>query len=237
MHGYLPLLMLLPALLTALTSCCGCKEKEKWGRFPGPLDVRSDGNGRDWSLLKDFAFVDQNDKRWNADKDKFTWNGASIPLPAWVLVGSPFIGCHRKASVVHDFYYQNHVSCSETRKNVDVMYYHACRAGGMGWVNANVQYYCLRWFGKRWGDKDDLPFTQQEKAAFLTGRTGAQSSHAPAGPYTSDHNILIVLSNYKEKLEGRLEEKGLPLIDGPLDELAHRPETLMKGAKVEVPAG
>ena len=84
------------------------------------------GVDRDMQLLEDFAFTDPNGRVWPAPKGAVV-NGASIPRPLWSAVGSPYTDDYRRASVVHD------VACntpSVPRKEADVMFFFACRAGG-----------------------------------------------------------------------------------------------------------
>lgn len=95
---------------------------------------------RDMALLFDFSFTDPDGKVWPAPKASVV-NGASIPQPLWSTVGSPYTDDYRRASVVHD------VACSTTgvpRKAADAMFYHACRAGGCGPVQARILYAGVR---------------------------------------------------------------------------------------------
>ena len=54
-------------------------------------------------LTKDFTFVDANGDRWTAPAG-YEIDGASIPSPFWTIIGSPYVGDYRRASVVHDYY-------------------------------------------------------------------------------------------------------------------------------------
>jgi hypothetical protein len=102
--------------------------------------VDATGPDRDMSLLSDFAFTDPDGRDWPAPKGSVV-NGASIPRALWSLVGSPYTDDYRRASVVHD------VACNTTgvsRKEADVMFFHACRAGGCGPVQARILYAGVR---------------------------------------------------------------------------------------------
>lgn len=95
---------------------------------------------RNMSLISDFTFTDPAGQPWRAPKGSVV-NGASIPRPLWALVGSPYTDDYRRASVVHD------VACNTPgvpRKEADVMFYHACRAGGCGPLQAAILYAGVR---------------------------------------------------------------------------------------------
>ncbi|MEE9553915.1 MAG: DUF1353 domain-containing protein [candidate division Zixibacteria bacterium] len=91
-------------------------------------------------ILNDFFYTDPNGKNWSAPTDCIV-DGASIPRPLWTLVGSPYTDDYRRASVVHD------VACDNPnvkRKDADVMFYHACRAGGCSARKAKLLYLGVR---------------------------------------------------------------------------------------------
>jgi hypothetical protein len=98
------------------------------------------GRDRNMQLLEDFSFTGPDNRIWPAPKNSVI-NGASIPQPLWSLVGSPYTDDYRRASVVHD------VACGTpgvSRKEADVMFYHACRAGGCGPLQARILYAGVR---------------------------------------------------------------------------------------------
>jgi hypothetical protein len=98
------------------------------------------GEDRDMKLLNTFSFTDPNGKVWIAPIGAVV-NGASIPRPLWSTVGSPYTGEYRRASIVHD------VACDSkeiSRKDADVMFFHACRAGGCDPVQARLLYAGVR---------------------------------------------------------------------------------------------
>jgi len=111
---------------------------------------------RDMSLLEKFSFTDPDGRIWPAPKGHVV-NGASIPQPLWSIVGSPYTDDYRRASVVHD------VACNTSgvkRKEADVMFFHACRAGGCGPVQARVLYAGVRigaWASKSLTDRSLSP--------------------------------------------------------------------------------
>ena len=132
---------------------------ENWGRFVGTVVARWSDDGRDMTLVEPFAYVDLRDLRWDAPTGAVV-NGASIPQAFWSLIGGPFEGRFRNASVVHD------VAC-EVRgrpwQDVHRMFYEACRCGGVGAVMAKTMYYAVHHFGPRW--------RVEERATIVAGRS------------------------------------------------------------------
>ena len=98
------------------------------------------GEDRTMQLLEDFSFTAPDGRVWSAPKGTIV-NGASIPRPLWSTVGSPYTDDYRRASVVHD------VACDTpgiVRKEADVMFFHACRAGGCSPTQAQILYAGVR---------------------------------------------------------------------------------------------
>jgi hypothetical protein len=73
------------------------------GRYDGEAVVRLLDDGRRVQLVEDFGFIDQADARWDVPKGAIV-DGASIPQPLWSIIGGPFEGRYRDASIVHDWY-------------------------------------------------------------------------------------------------------------------------------------
>jgi hypothetical protein len=86
-------------------------------------------------LLRDFSFIEPNGTTWiaaaahtPATEDDLTIDGASIPPVFWSIIGGPYEGLYRNASIVHD------AECTAPYKHrwkdVHRMFYRAARAGG-----------------------------------------------------------------------------------------------------------
>lgn len=109
--------------------------------------VDESGADRNMRLVEDFSYTDPDGRVWPAPSGSII-DGASIPRPLWVTVGSPYTDDYRRASVVHD------VACGNPtipRKDADVMFYHACRAGGCSFLQAKLLYAGVRfstWIGR-----------------------------------------------------------------------------------------
>ena len=117
-----------------------------WGYFDGDVVARWEDDGRQMTLVEDFAYVDPRQARWAAPAGAVV-NGASIPRAFWSLIGGPFEGRFRKASVVHD------AACGARERrwqDVHRMFHDACRCGGVGAAQAATMYYAVYHFGPRW---------------------------------------------------------------------------------------
>ena len=120
------------------------------GRYEGKLDVRWVSDGRLMELLAAFAFIDKNYKRWDVPIGTRV-DGASIPRILWSIVGSPYVGKYRDASVVHDFY------CSvrtEPSSATHRMFYEAMLVSGVSPKRALIMYAAVRYAGPKWSDMD-----------------------------------------------------------------------------------
>ncbi len=119
---------------------------ERWGAFEGRVLAAWHDDGRTMTLLDPFAYLDPAGAKWLAPQASEV-NGASIPRAFWSVIGGPFAGRFRNASVVHD------VACVERTaewRDVHWMFYEACRCGGVGVAKAKVMYYAVFHFGPRW---------------------------------------------------------------------------------------
>jgi hypothetical protein len=94
-------------------------------------------------VLKDFWFRDPAGTTWMTPA---SWeiDGASIPRALWTLVGSPYTGYYRRASIVHEKACDDASGNAEARRAADRMFYHACRAGGCSISEATLLYIGVR---------------------------------------------------------------------------------------------
>ena len=119
---------------------------EQWGGFPLRPRVDLLDDGRQLQLLNDFVYLDSRGKVWIAAKDSVI-NGASIPWAFWSVVGGPLEGPYRNASIVHD---EACVQRTESCADVHMMFYEACRAGGVSEAHAKLLYAGVYHFGPQW---------------------------------------------------------------------------------------
>jgi hypothetical protein len=120
-----------------------------WGRFIGEAYLRWKPEGEEMVLLADFAYVDPNTVEWKATAGTSV-NGASIPRSFWPVIGHPYEGNYRLASVLHDAYCE---SRTRTWEATHFMFYQAMMAAGTDHIKAKTMYYAVYWFGPRWGRK------------------------------------------------------------------------------------
>lgn len=137
--------------LGALVGAAGCgptsvADRESFGRFEGEVVALWDADGRRMQLREPFSYIDSTDRRWTAPAGTVV-DGASIPAAFWSLIGGPFSGKYRNASVVHD------IGCDEmlaSWEDVHWMFYEACRCAGVDEFQAKTMYYAVYHFGPRW---------------------------------------------------------------------------------------
>jgi hypothetical protein len=118
-----------------------------FGYFIGQPRTKWSPDGRTMTLLADFTYVDSHSVRWTAPANSVI-DGASIPQLFWSIVGGPYEGQYRNASIVHD------TECQTPHKHdwrsVHRMFYSACRAGGVGLIKGKILFAAVYHFGPRW---------------------------------------------------------------------------------------
>jgi hypothetical protein len=138
------LIAMIIVLGTALSSV---SYAQSWGEFVGKVVVEWLPDGRNMKLVEHFAYVDPLGRKWNAPAGSVV-NGASIPQFAWSIIGGPFEGRYRDASVIHD------VACKNKDRpwqDVHEAFYMAMLASGVETLRAKVMYAAVYHFGPRWG--------------------------------------------------------------------------------------
>ncbi len=97
-------------------------------------------------LLSDFAFKDASGKQWTA-RQGTELDGASFTPLFEQMVGLPFVGEHRRAGVLHDYYSKQ---LTEHWKDARRMYYAALLTEGLSENEAKTAYAVLYGAGLRW---------------------------------------------------------------------------------------
>jgi hypothetical protein len=115
-------------------------------QFTGRLVAEFLDDGRKVRLLENYTYVDPAGVVWKVPKGTVV-DGASIPRPFWSVIGGPFEGKYRNASVVHDFYCETK---DRDWKSVHRMFYDAMLESKVERTRANVMYYAVYYFGPRW---------------------------------------------------------------------------------------
>lgn len=159
-------------LLTVL--CAAPTNAADYGSFIGKVVAEWLKPGREMRLIEPFAYLSPSKVLWDAPAGSVV-DGASIPQVAWTIIGGPYEGNYREASVIHD------VAC--VRKNrpwqeVHYVFYTAMLASGVGPIRAKVMYAAVYHFGPRWERNLSVarvPFTsakQQAQAIASTAMIG-----------------------------------------------------------------
>ena len=124
-----------------------------WGYFSGAVETRWESDGLTMVLLNELRYTDPYGEVWVAPANSRV-DGASIPRVFWSIIGAPFEGKYRKASVLHDVAYDQQ---SRSWEDADRMFYNAMRCSGVGAVTAKTMYYALRRHGRHWKHRQAEP--------------------------------------------------------------------------------
>jgi hypothetical protein len=129
------------------------------GRFVGPVETVWSIDHRTMKLTKAFEYIDAGQRSWFVPKGTVT-DGASIPQVLWSILGSPFVGPHRDASVIHD-----HFCDIRTRRwqEVHKVFYEAMLDSGVNPVKAWLMYKGVERFGPRWKERAIEPGCEAPK--------------------------------------------------------------------------
>ena len=117
-----------------------------WGYYSGSPETRWNPDGRTMTLLSELRYTDPKGLVWVAPAGAVV-DGASIPRSLWTVMGGPFEGKYRNASVLHDVSYDEH---DRPWQDCDRMFYNAMRCSGVSAVEAKTMYYALFKFGHHW---------------------------------------------------------------------------------------
>jgi hypothetical protein len=118
------------------------------GRYTGRLVLEPLADGRRMRVLEHFGFMDADGYHWPV-KPLTKVDGASIPRVLWSLIGGPFEGKYRNASVVHDYYCDVR---SADWKAVHRMFYRAMLVSGVSVRRAKVMYAAVYFAGPKWSE-------------------------------------------------------------------------------------
>jgi hypothetical protein len=139
---------LILGLLVALLSFQSTGRAQAYGHYTGTVVTEWLDDGRRMKLTERFSYEDPSGAVWDAPAGSII-DGASIPRLAWSVIGGPFEGMYRDASVIHD------VACQQrTRpwRYVHLAFYYAMLASGVDPTKADIMYMSVYTFGPKWGD-------------------------------------------------------------------------------------
>ena len=118
----------------------------KWGYYNGDPITKWNRDGRTMTVMSDLTYTDPHGEVWDAPAGSIV-DGASLPRYLWSIMGGPFEGQYRNASVLHDVSYDRH---NRPWQDCDRMFYNAMRCSGVNVVEAKTMYYALYKFGHHW---------------------------------------------------------------------------------------
>ena len=149
----------LVSVVAILTACASTKKLgwlssteesasggSEWGYYNDAPVTRWNPDGRTMTLLSELHYTDPQGIVWNAPAGSVV-DGASIPRSLWSIMGGPFEGKYRNASVLHDVAYGQH---NRPWQDCDRMFYNAMRCSGVSAVEAKTMFYALYRFGHHW---------------------------------------------------------------------------------------
>lgn len=116
------------------------------GEFIGQVIAKFHSDGRSMKLVKPFAYIDPTGHQWNVPKG-YVIDGASIPGALWSIIGSPFAGKYRDASVIHDYFVDKK---NRHWKAVHKVFLNAMLTSGVSNFKAKLMYLAVYRFGPRW---------------------------------------------------------------------------------------
>ena len=194
-------------LATALFASCGsapqrtswreaATQSHPWGYFSGAPVTQWNSDGRSMTLLRQFSYTDPNGVRWVAPAGSVV-DGASIPRTLWSLMGGPFEGRYRNASVLHDVAYTMQ---NRPPRECDRMFYNAMRCSGVGPIEAKTMYYALLRFGWHWD------FSVKKAKPFKIGRKMVARAEPKAPPTVAAQQEIQGMRDWIRQSEPSVEQ-------------------------------
>lgn len=154
-----------------------------FGRYEGlPPQVAFLEDGRFMQLLSPLAYVRPDGSAWPVPSG-IRIDGASIPRAFWTLIGGPFEGRYRNASIVHDHYCDR---MTRPWQDTHRMFHEAMRCSGVAAVRAGIMFYAVHRFGPRWGIRTGI---------------GVESM-VPPPPRAGDADALSILADARRIIAG-----------------------------------
>jgi hypothetical protein len=117
-----------------------------YGHFVGTIVAEWLPDGRRMKIVEGADYFDPTGQMWPTLKGAVV-DGASIPQVAWSVIGGPFEGLYRNASVIHD------IACDKKWRSWEAThhaFYLAMLASGVDPIKAKIMYGAVYHFGPRW---------------------------------------------------------------------------------------
>lgn len=185
---------------------CMQSHAQDWGRFIGEVKVIWLENGNQMQLTENFQYIAPDNTIWTAPKGLVV-DGATIPRVAWSIIGAPFNGIYRNASVIHD---AACVARKSSWQSTHKAFYTAMLASGVDPTKAKMMYAAVYHFGPRWGTIEKITIaktspselskrmesinSQPERATKITqqGTIDSASRTKRDGEYISGNSEVII---------------------------------------------
>jgi len=150
---------------------------ENLGAYEGlPPRIALMPDGRTAKLLAPLSYAGPDGTEWPVPMGA-ELDGASIPRAFWTLIGGPFEGKYRDASIVHDHYC---VVKSRSWRRTHRMFFDAMLCSGVGQTKAKIMYYAVYRFGPRWSEPDEAALEGLAVTLIGPDRAGIESFVADA---------------------------------------------------------
>jgi len=175
-------------------------------KFIGDVTVQWLNDGRSMKLKHEFSYIDPDGKLWKVPKNTVV-DGASIPQAFWTIVGGPYEGKYRNASVVHDYHCDKKV---ERWQDVHLMFYHASLTGGTSITKAKIMYAAVYAGGPRW----DVTIIKNGKEKIITTSTASTTT-----------NEMKTITDWIESTNPSLEEINVRLNTVVIETEKHQIQT------------
>jgi hypothetical protein len=134
------------ATVLALVALQSSSFAQQPAHYVGELVVAPLDDGVHMRLVQPFGYVDSLGRRWEVPAE-WVVDGASIPSPLWSIIGSPWTGKYRNASVVHDYFCDTK---SRGWEHTHRVFYEAMLTSGVELRLAKLMYFAVYRFGPRW---------------------------------------------------------------------------------------
>jgi len=187
----------------------GLDEVGGWGRYEGlPPRLELLDDGRRARLISPLSYVAEDQTPWPVPEGTVV-DGASIPRLFWTLIGGPFEGKYRNASIVHDRYCEHH---EHPWRDVHRMFYAAMRCSGVSKGQAKIMFYAVYRFGPRWPDPSGAKLEAAAPAA-------AAPSRADPLTFVADAQAIALIDPSLDEVEALADaraahEERAPALEG-----------------------
>lgn len=178
-------------------------------RYEGEPLVKLLPDGRNVELVADMVFIDPQDVRWAVPAGA-TVNGASIPRAFWPVVGGPFEGRYRDASIIHDWFCDRRTRTWQATHRV---FYDAMLVSGVSVPKAKLMYFGVYWAGPRWEERVTLNTTLPVDTSFHLYLGSSRSVDIVSIPSPGSLTRTVRQSSIRDDLEAKIASLDLEAIE------------------------